>query len=68
MAKARVRVRHEICWNYYDFGIYDGRAELFELVRFKKWRTLEAATRNAKTMAKRIGIPFEPEIINKHGC
>ena len=34
----------------------------------RTWKTKKAATRNAKAMAKRIGIKYDPEIIRQHGC
>lgn len=57
---------------YWTFNIYEGGKELMRnrpsnhSSRF--WEGKAAAICNAKAMAKRIGIKFDPEIIKQHGC
>ena len=60
------------CW---WFGIYEGRKILMENVehwsgydKYRFWLSKSAAIRNAKATAKRIGIPYDPEIIKDKGC
>lgn len=60
------------CWRY---GIYEGKKMLMGNSSHRSdgydefyWYTKSAAIRNAKAMAKRIGIPYDPEIIKQHGC
>ena len=62
----RVKVRASCSGYWFDFGIYEGRKHLMLINR--SWRTEKAAIRNAKAMAKRIGIKYDPEIIKQHGC
>ena len=66
MKNVRVRVRYHICLMEYDFAVYDGRKILLFGSGF--WKTKDAAIRNAKWMAKRIGIKYDSEIIKQHGC
>ena len=66
MKNMRVKVRESCNGKWFDFGIYEGRKML--MVNKKLWQTSKVATRNAKPMAKRIGIPYSPEIIKQHGC
>ena len=66
MENVRVKVRHSCSGQWFDFCIYEGRRTLMQ--NWKSWRTPEAAARNAKAMAKRIGIKYDPEIIKQHGC
>ena len=68
MKNVRVKVKHYTCDNDFDFGIYEGRKQIFQRKSWDCWRTLEGAIRNAKAMAKRIGIKYDPEIIKMHGC
>lgn len=68
MKNVRVKVT-ESCLGYsFWFGVYEGRKELMTNTCGNTWRTIEGATRNAKAMAKRIGIKYDPEIIRQHGC
>ncbi len=66
MNNVRVKVRHSCSGNWFDIVICIGRKTLFQ--NWTSWKTVEAATRNAKAMAKRIGIKFDPEIVKQHGC
>lgn len=67
MKNVRVNVRENRCGNYWDFGIYEGKKIL--MVNYNRlWLNKKVATRNAKAMAKRIGIKFDPEIVKQHGC
>lgn len=63
----RVKVRRYCVGPRYDFGIFEGRK--FLMVNYiHSWLQEKAAIRNAKAMAKRIGIPYDPEIIQQKGC
>ena len=67
MKNVRVKVRRSCNGYYLDIGIYEGKTLL--LTNYDKlWCVEKAAIRNAKAMAKRIGIPYDPEIIKQHGC
>jgi len=70
MKNVRVKVRHFSCpLQVYDFGIYEGRKILMDNCGTPlSWMTEKAAIRNAKAMAKGIGIPYDPEIVKQHGC
>lgn len=67
MKNLRVKVRYHTCLNEYDFAVFEGNERLL-LYGSGYWKTEKAATRNAKAMAKRIGIPFDSEIVKQHGC
>lgn len=72
----RVKVREFTCTGECDYGIYKGKKRLMDnrmrhsgsrgLTRI--WRRKSYAIRAAKAMAKRIGIEYDPEIIQEHGC
>jgi len=71
MAKknVRVKVRYHTCLKEYDFAIYAGRNCIMCCYGNSNWwKTKEGANRNAKKMAKLIGIPYDPKIIKLHGC
>lgn len=69
MKNVRIKVTKGCTGCYYFFGIYEGRKILMENKRPPySWDTPKAAIRNAKAMAKRIGIKFDPEIVKQHGC
>ena len=60
------------CWRY---GIYEGKKPLMYNLPHRStgyneeyWWVKSAAIRNAKAMAKRIGIKYDPEIIRQRGC
>ena len=75
MKNVRVKVGENCdgtCWWY---GIYEGRKKLMENSEHRSgecdwrvWWVKFAAIRNAKAMAKRIGIKYDPEIIKQKGC
>ncbi len=71
MKKARIKVLSYSCFGGFCIGICEGR-KLLMLYQKKGdswlWRIEEAAIRNAKAMAKRIGVPYDPEIVKIHGC
>ena len=67
MKNIRVKVRERCIGDWFDYGIYKGRKILMRNVG-AGWVRKSAATRNAKAMAKRIGIPFDNEIVKQHGC
>ncbi len=66
MKNVRVKVVYTTCWDDYGCGIFDGRKLLLD--HTEVWQTKKAAIRNAKAMAKRISIKYDPEIIKMHGC
>jgi len=67
MKNVRVKVTESCSGYWFDIGIYEGRKHLMNNPHIS-WRTEAAAIRNAKAMAKRIGIKYDPEIIKQHGC
>jgi len=69
MKNVRVKVRENCDSSWWDFGIFEGGKVLLMVnSHIKSWHTKKAAIRNAKAMAKRIGIPYSDEIIKQHGC
>ena len=74
MKNIRVKVREFTCTGLYDYGIYEGKRLLMRNALRKTgfrdavWASKVCAIKAAKAMAKRIGIPFDPEIIKQHGC
>lgn len=68
MKNVRVKVIHYTCLKDYGYGIYEGKKQLFYKYAYGSWKTIEAAIRNTKAIAKRIGIPYSDEIIKQHGC
>ena len=72
MKNVRVKAREGCNGKWFDYGIYEGRKRLMDNLNtsnlFGYWVKKKAAIRNAKAMAKRIGIPYDPEIVKKHGC
>ncbi len=69
MKNVRMKVTENCTGTYWWFGIYEGRKILMtNQGKPYSWSTQKAATRNAKAMAKRIGIKFDPEIVKQHGC
>ena len=67
MENLSVRVLEDCMGSYYEFGLCKGKKVLM-VNPIKIWRYKSIAIRNAKAMAKRIGIPYDPEIIKQHGC
>lgn len=73
MKNVRVKVWESCNSSYFTFGIYEGRKKLMFNNSCSNdgsnfWYQKSAAIRNAKAMAKRIGIKYDPEIIKQHGC
>jgi hypothetical protein len=68
MKNVRVKVIHYTCGKEYNFAVFEGKKVLLVRPTWVYWQTLEAAIRNAKAMAKRIGIKYDPEIIKAQGC
>ena len=70
MKNVRVKVIRGCGGYWWDYAICEGNKILMKAYgsRQKYWRSCEAAIRNAKSMAKRIGIKYDPEIIKQHGC
>ena len=69
MKNLRIKVIENCFGDAWWFGIYEGREELMSLKgKPHAWLYKKAAIRNAKAMAKRIGIKFDSEIVKMHGC
>lgn len=72
MKNVRVKVAESCNGTCFWYGIYEGRKMLMENCINRMcghtWRTKSAAIRNAKAMAKRIGIPYSDKIVKQHGC
>ena len=66
MKNVRVKVGLNCGGMNYHIGIFESGKRL--MYGDRTWRTEKAAIRNAKAMAKRIGIPYDSEIIKQHGC
>ena len=66
MKNVRVKVRESCNGIWFDFCIYKGGKWLADFS--DTWVQKKAAIRNAKAMAKRIGIKYDPEIVKQHGC
>ena len=70
----RVKVTESCTRRFWRISIYDDKKEIMSssdamgLPCFGIWERKHAAVRNAKAMAKRIGIKFDSEIIKQHGC
>lgn len=65
MKNVRVKVVERCAGNYWRYAICDGRKQLF--LGDVTYEYKANAIRFAKKMAKRIGIPYNTEII-KRGC
>ena len=69
MKNVRLKIIENCCGDAWWYGIYEGKKILMRLECFPySWLTKKSAIRNAKAMAKHIGIKYDPEIIKKHGC
>ena len=72
MKNVRVKVRYHTCLAClaeYDVAIFDGKECLFVQYGDRKWwKTKPASIRNAKAMAKHIGIPYDSEIVEQKDC
>ena len=67
MKNVRIRVIEGWLGGEFEFGLCKGRKILL-VNPIKIWRYKYAAIRNAKAMAKRIGIPYDPKIVKQRGC
>ena len=65
MKNVRVRVLENCGGFWWWYAICKGKRQLFS---HPGYETKSRAIRAAKAMAKRIGIPYDPEIIKQHGC
>lgn len=68
MANIRIKVRESCYGDWFDMALCDGKELLLCSIVKKYWKTKSAATRNAKALAKRIGIKYSDEIHKMHGC
>jgi hypothetical protein len=70
MKNVRIKVRQSCGGLYFDFGIFANKALIMRnnVGRQTYWERKAAAIRNAKAIAKRIGIKYDPEIVKMHGC
>lgn len=72
MKNVRIRVRESCNGYWFSFGIYEGKKRLMGNTACndgsRLWSRKSAAIRNAKAIAKRIGIKYDSEIIKQHGC
>jgi hypothetical protein len=67
MKNVRVKVRNSCTGYLWDYAIYDARNR--KCLQYCDWYSSKSkAVRAAKAMAKRIGIPYDKEIIKQHGC
>lgn len=65
MKNVRIRVIENCGGNLWWYAICDGKRQLISSLVFIYKAN---AIRGAKTMAKRIGIKYDPKIIKQHGC
>ncbi len=71
MKNVRVKVWESCSGDLWEYHIYENRKRLMSLssnTRQTYWTRKSAVIRNAKVMAKRIGIKYDPEIVKQHGC
>ena len=69
MKNVSVKVIENCFGKAWWYGIFEGRKIIMKFHRSPwAWCTKKAAIRNAKAMAKRIGIKYDPEIVKQHGC
>lgn len=70
MKNVRIKVIESCGGFYFEFGIFENRSLVMRnnVGRQTYWERKSAAIRNAKAMAKRIGIKYDSEIIKQHGC
>lgn len=62
-----IRVRESCSGDWWDVVLCNGKKIL--MVNYcKVWERKYAAVRNAKALAKRIGIPYSDKIYKAHGC
>ena len=72
MKNVRIKVTESCSAHLWWISIYDGKNEVMSSggtdATLGIWERKHAAIRNAKAMAKRIGIKFDSEIIRQKGC
>jgi len=69
MKNVQVKVIENCFGEAWWYGIYEGKKQLMKFNSSPySWFTKKAAIRNAKAMAKRIGIKYDPEIVKQKGC
>lgn len=71
MKNVRIKVIESCSGATWWFAICEGRKLLMDnsLIRGNcTWVRKFSAIRNAKAMAKRIGIKYDPQIVKQHGC
>jgi len=64
--KIRIKVREGCSGHWFDIVLCDGKKILMSNCS-KSWARKSAAIRNAKILAKQIGIPYSDEIFKIHG-
>lgn len=65
----RIKIIENCFGSAWWYGIFEGRKIIMKFCNSPyAWLTESAAIRNAKAMAKRIGIKYDPEIIKQKGC
>ncbi len=62
-----IRVREGCDGTWWDVVLCDDKEKLMAN-DCKTWERKYAAIRNAKALAKRIGIPYSDKICKMHGC
>jgi len=67
MKYLRIKVLENSCFGDYEFGLCKGKKVLM-VNPITTWQYKSVAIRNAKAFAKRIDIPYDPEIIKQKGC
>jgi len=65
--KIEIRVRERCDGYWWDIVLCDGNKVLMGNY-IKGWERKYAAIRNAKALAKQIGIPYSDKILKVHGC
>jgi len=68
----RVKVVESCNGYYWWYGIFESKKQLMRNTAANhgssSWRRKDSAIRNAKAMAEKIGIKYDPEIVKQHGC
>jgi len=72
MKNVKVKVTESCLGYHWWVSIYEGRKEIMRNAEINDgvsmWLRKFAAIRNAKAIAKQIGVKYDPEIIKQHGC
>jgi len=67
MENVQIRVREGCGGGLWDYAIWVNNKKT--VLQYDSWYFAKSsAIRAAKAMAKRIGIPYDPEILKEHGC